>query len=131
MISVSVSLGELVDKITILEIKKKMIHDESKLVYVNDEYKRLTAILKKYRKENHIEIPVFLIEKLYSINLELWDIEDKIRVKEREQDFGEEFIKLARSVYLTNDQRFDVKSQISQYGNSEIREQKSYENYDA
>ncbi len=123
--NIPTSLGELVDKITILEIKKSMIKDSTKLKYVESELDLLASIL----NESSVEIPEILHQKLYAINLSLWNIEDKIRIKERAQDFGSEFIELARSVYVTNDQRFDAKSQISQYGKSEIHEQKSYEKY--
>ncbi|MCH2575157.1 DUF6165 family protein [Candidatus Poribacteria bacterium] len=115
MIEVSVSLGELVDKITILKIKQSMIKDGDKLANVKAELKHLTDAFDQYKKEYNIDVPVFLIDKLYSINLSLWNIEDSIRIKERDQDFGKEFIDLARSVYLTNDQRFDTKRQINLY----------------
>ena len=128
-VTIPVSVGELVDKITILKIKKNMITDRTKLKYISEEYDRLTTILQQYKLTYNIEIPVFLVDKLYSINLSVWNIEDQIRIKERNQDFGEEFVELARSVYLTNDQRFDVKSQISLYGKSDVHEQKSYEKY--
>ena len=131
MIEVSVSLGELVDKITILKIKQSMIKDGDKLANVKAELKHLTDAFDQYKKERNIDVPVFLIDKLYSINLSLWNIEDSIRIKEREQDFGDEFVELARSVYLTNDQRFDTKRQINLYDSASFQEQKSYESYDA
>ena len=131
MIDVSISLGELVDKITILKIKQSMIKDADKLVNVKAELKHLTDAFDQYKKERNIDVPVFLIDKLYSINLSLWNIEDSIRIKEREQDFGDEFVELARSVYLTNDQRFDTKRQINLYDSASFQEQKSYESYDA
>ena len=130
-VCIPVSVGELVDKITILEIKKSMITDEKKLEYISEECDRLCKILEEYKSEHDIQIPTLLIEKLYSINLRMWHIEDNVRIKERDQDFGPEFIELARSVYFTNDQRFEVKSQISEYANSDILEQKSYEDYHA
>ena len=129
MISVSISLGELVDKITILKIKQSMIKDDDKLVNVKAELKHLTDVFSQYKKDRNIDVPVFLIDKLYSINLSLWNIEDWVRIKERDQDFGEEFVELARSVYLTNDQRFDTKRQINLYDSASFQEQKSYESY--
>tara|TARA_Y100000996_G_scaffold407626_1_gene385474 strand:- start:4515 stop:4910 length:396 start_codon:yes stop_codon:yes gene_type:complete len=130
MIEVSISLGELVDKITILKIKQSMIKHDDKLMNISAELKHLTDVFDQYKKDRNIDIPVFLIDKLYSINLSLWNIEDWIRIKERDQDFGEEFVELARSVYLTNDQRFDTKRQINLYDNASFQEQKSYESYD-
>tara|TARA_Y100000996_G_C22289151_1_gene547336 strand:+ start:309 stop:704 length:396 start_codon:yes stop_codon:yes gene_type:complete len=131
MIDVSISLGELIDKITILKIKQSMIKDADKLVSVKAELKHLTDAFDQYKKTHNIDVPVFLIDKLYSINLSLWNIEDWIRIKEREQDFGDEFVELARSVYLTNDQRFDTKRQINLYDSASFQEQKSYESCDA
>ena len=120
---IPVSLGELVDKITILTIKSLMLTDNFKLVHVNSELKLLSEIL----KNTEIEIPATLYQKLYSINLSLWNIEDEIREKEKQLDFGDEFIELARSVYQTNDMRSLVKRQISELDkNSVVQEQKSY-----
>ena len=120
---IPVSLGELVDKITILTIKSLMLTDNSKLVHVNSELKLLSEIL----KNTEIEIPATLYQKLYYINLSLWNIEDEIREKEKQIDFGDEFIELARSVYQTNDMRSLVKRQISELDkNSVVQEQKSY-----
>lgn len=117
------SLGELVDKITILEIKKSMIKDSTKLKYVEAELDLLTLIL----KEVSVELPEILYQKLYAINLSLWNIEDEIRKKEARLDFGDEFIELARSVYQTNDMRSLVKRQITELDtNSVVQEQKSY-----
>ena len=117
------SLGELVDKITILEIKKSMIKDSTKLEYVESEFELLSSIL----NEVSVEIPEILHQKLYAINLSLWNIENEIRVKERQLDFGDKFIELARSVYQTNDMRSLVKRQITELDkNSVVQEQKSY-----
>ncbi len=127
-IQVSVSLGELVDKITILKIKSKKINDSTKLSYVHDELKELEATL----NELHLDaskMDEFLCD-LERINLELWEIEDQIREKEREKLFDAEFIELARKVYLTNDQRFLIKNNCNQTFGSRFKEVKSYKKYD-
>jgi hypothetical protein len=121
--NIPTSLGELVDKITILEIKKSMIKDSTKLKYVESEFDLLSSIL----NESSVEVPEILRQKLYAINLSLWNIEDEIRKKESRLDFGDEFIELARSVYQTNDMRSLVKRQITELDkNSIVQEQKSY-----
>jgi len=121
--NIPTSLGELVDKITILEIKKSMIKDYTKLKYVESELELLSSIL----NESSVEIPEILHQKLYAINLSLWNTEDEIRKKESRLDFGDNFIELARSVYQTNDMRSLVKRQITELDkNSVIQEQKSY-----
>jgi len=121
--NIPTSLGELVDKITILEIKKTMIKDFTKLKYVESELETLSSIL----NESLVEVPEILHQKLYAINLSLWNIEDEIREKEKQLDFGDEFIELARSVYQTNDMRSLVKRQITELDkNSVVQEQKSY-----
>ena len=130
-VSIPVSVGELVDKITILEIKRQMIKDKDKLQYVNEEHEQLTVLLAEYEAKHRVDIPTLLMDKMYAVNLTMWHLEDKVRIKEREQDFGPEFVELARSVYVTNDLRFNVKSQISECGKSDILEQKSYEEYHA
>ena len=117
------SLGELVDKITILKIKKSLIKESSKLKYVESELDLLTSIL----NESSVEVPELLYQKLYAINLSLWNIEDEIRKKESRLDFDDKFIELARSVYQTNDMRSLVKRQITELDkNSIVQEQKSY-----
>ena len=128
-VSIPVSVGELVDKITILQIKQSMITDEKKLEYINEECDRLCKILDEYKSEHDIQIPTLLIEKLYSINLSMWHIEDNVRIKERDQDFGPEFIELARSVYFTNDQRSRIKQKINKILGSKIKEVKQYTKY--
>tara|TARA_Y100000768_G_C23936915_1_gene663030 strand:+ start:545 stop:931 length:387 start_codon:yes stop_codon:yes gene_type:complete len=126
-VNIPVSLGELLDKISILEIKNKKILQESKLKNIKNE---LTG-LKKVLQEMNINLSETnnLYEKLYKINLSLWEIEDSIRVLEKNEDFGKHFIDLARSVYKTNDKRFEVKNEINKLYNSEYVEEKSYENY--
>ena len=121
------SLGELLDKISILEIKNKKILDESKILNIKKELNGLKKVL----DESNINLSETnsLYNKLYKINLTLWEIEDSIRVLEKNKDFGEKFIELARAVYITNDQRFEVKNDINKLFNSEFVEEKSYEDY--
>ena len=126
LINTPISLGELVDKISILMIKKKNISDSIKLQHVNKELEFLQKTLKKYISED--EINEFLI-KLVNINSKLWDIEDDIRECERKKLFDQTFIDLARSVYFTNDERAKVKNDINKTFGSELVEVKSYEEY--
>tara|TARA_B100001250_G_scaffold244584_1_gene210242 strand:- start:323 stop:730 length:408 start_codon:yes stop_codon:yes gene_type:complete len=119
-----ISLGELIDKITILEIKK--VHMTGiKLKNVNKEIELLKYIL----EEKNLEIDIDLINHLKEINNSLWEIEDKIRMKENKQQFDKEFIKLARSIYKENDVRASIKKEINQKYNSELVEEKSYSQY--
>ena len=119
-----VSLGELIDKITILEIKQ--IHMTGiKLKNVDKELKLLRKIL----QDENLEIDMDLINNLKEINNNLWEIEDNIRIKERNQEFDKEFVELARSVYKENDKRASLKKEINQKYNSELIEEKSYNNY--
>ena len=126
LINTPISLGELVDKISILMIKKKNISDSIKLQHVNKELEFLQKTLKKYISED--EINKFLL-KLVNINSKLWDIEDDIRECERKKLFDQTFIDLARSVYFTNDERAKVKNDINKTFGSELVEVKSYEEY--
>jgi hypothetical protein len=125
-LSIKVSVGELIDKLSILEIKTKKITDKNKLSFVYDEYKILKE-KSSFFFEN--EVVDELYKKLLITNLLLWEIEDKIRDKERQKKFDDEFVDLARKVYITNDKRFELKNQINQICNSVIKEQKSYEKY--
>lgn len=123
---IEISHGEIVDKLTILQIKKENITDNEKLVNINKEYDYLLTIV-----ENDLgistESPDYL--ELLSVNKELWVIEDDIRDKERQKEFDEEFIKLARDVYYTNDVRAKIKKEINlKYGSGFI-EEKSYNKY--
>ena len=127
MIQISISIGELIDKITILKIKKKFIKLKDKLLNVDKELNILEPIL-KIDKINSPKIQK-LTEQLYEINLKLWEIEDKLREKERMSDFDEEFISLARSVYFTNDKRAEIKKDINIISGSQLVEEKSYSNY--
>ena len=126
LINTPISLGELVDKISILMIKKKNISDSIKLQHVNKELEFLQKTLKKYISEDKIN--EFLLA-LVNINSKLWDIEDDIRECERKKLFDQTFIDLARSVYFTNDERAKVKNDINKIFGSELVEVKSYEEY--
>jgi hypothetical protein len=119
-----ISAGELLDKITILEIKLNNIKDKEKLIEVNKEYKSL----EETRKLN-IDITENLqklVNQLSEINLKLWNIEEEKRMCEKNSDFGDNFIKLARNVYISNDKRAKIKSDINKLLGSNIKEVKSY-----
>ena len=126
-INVPISPGELVDKITILEIKKEFIKNDNKLKNINLEYDLLMQIYTTQISKT--EGLAELKNKLKEINLELWKIEDDIRDCEREKSFSETFIELARSVYFTNDRRSKVKLEINLLLNSNLVEEKSYKDY--
>ena len=124
IINVPISIGELIDKITILEIKKDKLKN-LKLKNILKELSFLRAVLEK----NIIFIPDEIFLQLKSINLTLWDIEDKIRIKEKNKEFDNEFIELARSIYFNNDRRSEAKKELNLMFKSEIIEEKSYEKY--
>lgn len=128
---IPVSPGELVDKITILEIKKKYITIPAKSKLIQTELKQLTAILNGMLKVSERKRPAVLIEKkvLKAINKKLWDIENRIRAKEAKQSFDKGFIELARLVYLTNDKRSEIKNRINILFGSAIKEIKQYSKY--
>lgn len=120
-----ISAGELVDKITILEIKKAKISNEKKLEDINKELTSLKQTFKKFIPnesviKNHVE-------QLKNVNSKLWDIEDGKRELEKKQEFSEKFVELARNVYKFNDQRAKVKLEINKILDSNIKEVKSYE----
>ena len=119
-----ISAGELIDKITILEIKKIKITDSKKLKEVDKELVSLNKTMKDFIKD--ASVIVNLKEKLKEINLKLWDIEDGKRNAEKNSDFGNKFIELARNVYKFNDERARIKSEINLILNSNIREVKSH-----
>lgn len=125
MIHVPVSVGELVDKITILNIKSRMISDEAKLVNVRKELQALKDVC----LEHKIDINDDETSSLEDINLKLWKIEDDIRDKERAKTFDQEFIELARAVYITNDERFRAKAVLNEKYGSAFKEEKSYKKY--
>ena len=124
--NIEVSHGEIVDKLTILAIKKKNITDVEKLNNITKEYDYLVSVV-----ENDLGISLSSseYEKLLSINQELWVIEDDIRDKERNKEFDEEFVRLARAVYYTNDIRANIKKEINVKYSSGFVEEKSYQPY--
>ena len=126
-ILIPISPGELLDKITILEIKSERIESAEKRANVNRELE----MLNKVWTDSVTEDPTIaeLRSKLKSINEELWDIEDDIRDEERNKRFGDRFIELARAVYVTNDKRADAKKDINIHLKSDIVEEKSYQDY--
>ncbi len=126
-IFVPVSPGELLDKITILQIKSQRISDKDKLVNIHKELNILNGIWSQAVSDDHTIRQ--LTKELIAINKSLWDIENDIRDEEKHQTFGERFIELARSVYITNDKRADVKKKINIYLGSKIVEEKSYQAY--
>jgi hypothetical protein len=126
-IQVPISPGELLDKITILQIKSERIGDAAKRANVNRELDLLTRIWQQ-NVESDDEI-VALTARLRAINESLWEIEDDIREEERNRRFGERFIELARAVYVTNDERAAAKKQVNLHLNSNIVEEKSYQDY--
>jgi len=120
-----ISAGELIDKITILEIKQEKIKDASKLQSIKTEITSLQQTLNEHiTLDDEIKK---LSKELKQINLKLWDIEDGKRNCEKEKNFGEKFIELARNVYLFNDQRAKIKLQINNHLGSNIKEVKSYD----
>jgi hypothetical protein len=126
-ILVEVSIGELVDKISILEIKKEKIKDHEKLKFINDEYDVLKGQLNKNVKSDP-KIDV-LFQSLKKINSQLWIIEDNKRMCEKNSDFTEDFIKLSRDVHFLNDDRAKIKLEINNCTGSKIKEIKEYTKY--
>ena len=126
-IKVELSYGEMLDKITILQIKSERITDAGKVANVNKELSLLNDLWESDEK-SAIDI-VAEFSALKKINEELWDIEDDIRDKERAKEFDEKFIELARAVYVTNDQRADIKRVINVKLGSDLIEEKSYSDY--
>ena len=122
-----ISAGELLDKISILEIKLEKVKDKTNLEEINKEYKILKEV-----QDSNIEMTEklkALFDNIKEINLNLWDIEDRLRICEKNKDFGQNFIKLARQVYLNNDKRSKIKSEINKILGSNIKEIKQYVNY--
>jgi len=128
-ISVPVSFGELIDKITILEIKAERIRDGAKVANVRAELDRLNATWNSHPSA-HVDI-ADARARLKGVNEVLWDIEDRIRLKEQAQAFDAEFIELARAVYFRNDERAAVKREINLRLGSTLVEEKSYQDYRA
>ena len=122
-----ISAGELLDKISILEIKREKIKDKASQEEINKEY----SILKEVQNSS-IEMTEklkTLLKEIKEVNLNLWNIEDKLRVCEKNKDFGQAFIELARGVYLNNDKRSKIKSKINEVSGSNIKEIKQYVDY--
>ena len=122
-----ISAGELLDKISILEIKLDKIKDKNSHAEVNKEYEMLNNV-----KKLNIEITEkikHLFKEIKEVNLKLWDLEDKLRICEKNKDFGEKFVGLARGVYFNNDMRAKIKSEINKVLGSNIKEIKKYPDY--
>ena len=126
-ILIEVSVGELLDKISILEIKKKKIKDAEKLKFINDEYNVLKVQLDTNVKPN--EKLEKLFQSLKEINAKLWVIEDDKRLCEKNSNFTEKFIKLSRDIHFLNDDRSKIKLEINNHTGSKIKEIKEYTNY--
>ena len=127
-IKIPISYGELIDKLTILDIKKMKISDKEKLEDIENEFnllKESASVLKK----NHMNEYNKFYSELKELNLNLWITEDEIRLCEKNNSFDKEFIELARSVYKLNDKRFHIKNEINSAFNSPLAEQKDYEDY--
>ena len=126
-INIPASIGELFDKITILEIKKSKIKDDNKLIFINKELDLLKKVVRSKKINTRSLSP--LIKKLKNVNLKLWNVEDKLRKFEKNKQFKKDFINYARKVYYTNDKRAILKNEINLKTNSIISEVKSYEKY--
>jgi len=124
---VEVSNGELLDKFSILKIKLEKIKDEFKLINIKNEIDTISKNCEEIIQSDMRLSVIF--DELISVNESLWDIEDKIRIKEKEKEFDSEFIELARGVYITNDIRFTLKNKINTLTSSKLVEEKSYESY--
>ena len=127
-INIPISYGEAIDKLTILDIKKTKITNQDKLVKITVEFNLLVEALSELKKDNIEEFNNFY-SKLKEVNMNLWEIEDQIRICEKNKKFDNEFLELARSVYKLNDKRFDLKNNINLSFNSALAEQKHYEEY--
>ena len=125
---IEVSNGEILDKITILVIKSKKITDPIKLKNINNELDELQPFLDVVGYESNSTVNS-LVKELESVNEKLWNIEDKLRDKERSKQFDGEFIQLARDVYFTNDERARIKKNLNEVTNSKLVEEKSYQKY--
>jgi Family of unknown function (DUF6165) len=121
---IEVSNGEIIDKLTIIQIKLERIKDKSKLANLQKEYDELISC-----SSSILDTSDVLYKALYEVNCELWDIEDRIRDLERKKNFGGEFISTARAVYFKNDKRSEIKREINIKTSSGLIEEKSYERY--
>ena len=124
--TIPISCGEILDKISILEIKQKNFIDSNKLRNISLELEFLKKESEDIFKKENIK---HLYKELKEVNEKLWQIEDLVRLKEKQKIFDEEFIDLARSVYITNDKRYEIKKTINETLNSTIKEEKFYEQY--
>jgi len=125
MVTIPVSVGELIDKYSILQIKKARVSDDKGKV-VSDEIQALMTQVLPYLEIDSINV---LYQDLLGVNAQLWDVEDDLRIMEREKIFDDKFVSLARSVYYLNDERFNLKNKINTLTNSEIKEVKQYIDY--
>lgn len=121
---IEVSNGEIIDKLTILQIKLERIKDEAKLKNLKKEFDEFSQVTSSIMNTSDT-----LYKALYEVNCELWDIENHIRDLERKKDFGDDFVKTARSVYFRNDRRAELKREINIKTSSGLIEEKSYEKY--
>lgn len=121
---IEVSNGEIIDKLTIIQIKLERIKDRTKLENLRREYEELSSVSASILSNSD---PLYV--SLYEVNCKLWDIEDNIRDLERKKDFGDDFVATARSVYLMNDKRSEIKREINLKTSSGFIEEKSYEKY--
>jgi hypothetical protein len=126
MIQVPISVGELIDKLSILHVKKTKISNQEKLIYINKEFEILYNMSSFFLENEEVS---HSYHKLVEINTKLWEIEDELRINENNKTFDPSFIRLARQVYHTNDERFSIKNKINELTDSEIREQKDYVEY--
>jgi len=126
MITIQVSVGEIIDKLSILRVKQVKISKPEKLELINKEFELLYNISSHYLDDNEISK---LYHQLVDVNSKLWEVEDELRVIESTKNFDSTFIELARKVYYTNDDRFSLKNRINELTSSEIREVKDYKEY--
>ena len=129
-IEIEVSFGELLDKLSILEIKSKKITNPDKLKNVNNEFTQLNKISDQIKEKNPEKFNHFY-SQLLETNSKLWEIEDEIRICEKNNNFDKNFIELARDVYFTNDERFIIKNEINSFYKSGVIEEKEYIDYES
>jgi hypothetical protein len=126
MVIIPVSVGELIDKLSILFVKQMKVINEEKLSFINKEFELIYNMSSIYLEDENI---LSLYRQLIDVNLNLWNIEDELRTIETTKNFDSHFIELARKVYYINDDRFLLKNKINESTNSEVREQKDYIEY--
>lgn len=128
-LKIDISIGEALDRLTILKIKLEQIKDEKKLINIAREFQNLEESIVNYAGREVISNGYSLFSELIKVNRELWEVEDKLRLLERDKDFTVQFVELARSVYILNDSRAAIKKKINLENNSELIEEKSYQQY--